>query len=298
MNVKSYIFALLILAGCNTSDDIPITRTNYMIEPGDLVVTNSGNKTVVLLDESGSYKSTLLDLAQAETPTAIGFNNDTKELLITIDSTADRVIGISAYNGTRNDFINDIANLTGALYGITQLAQGDVLISEGNTIERYSSTGDRVTTGTWPKTLMNTSNTIRALSDGSFLVCSSNVDMARVYNNAGTQTLSSGASGIATTTDLFGCTPLSDGRFAVAWNGTTDTIQIRASNLTTVAASFSNTTLLGNPRGIAEKANGNLVIVDQTNNHIVEITTTGTLVDTYGDAINTPIDIFVVPDFY
>lgn len=301
MKSISLFFALLFLSGCNTSSDSPVTYTTYLIEPGDLVVTNSGNKTVVLLNENGTYKTTLLDLAQAETPTGIAFNSTTKELLITVEGTADRVIGISAYNGTRSDFINDIANLTGTLNGITQLTQGDIVIAETNAIERYSSSGDRVTTGGWPKTggvIMTTLNQFTALSDGNFFACSSGTDQARIYSNTGAQVATSGVSGIAGTTDVFGCTVLANGSFAIAWNGTTDTIQIRASNLTTIDASYSNTTLLANPRGMAQKANGNIVIVDQTANHIVEITTAGALVDTYGDAINTPISIYVVPDFF
>lgn len=296
-----FFFSLLLFSGCNSSSDSPVTFTNYLIEPGDLVVTNSGNKTVVLLDENGTYKATLLDLAQAETPTGIAFNSTSKELLITVDGTADRVIGISAYNGTRSDFINDIANLSGTLYGITQLTQGDIVIAETSAIERYSSSGDRVTSGGWPKTggvIMTTLSQFTALSDGSFLACASGTDQARIYSNTGTQVATSGVSGIAGTTDMFGCTVLADGTFAVAWNGTTDTIQFRASNLTTVTASYTNSTLLANPRGIAQKANGNIVVVDQTANHIVEITTAGALVNTYGDAINTPISIFVVPDFF
>lgn len=289
---------LTILVGCNLKDESPVTYTTYLIEPGDLVVTNSGNKTVILLDEAGKYKATLLDLAQAETPTAIAFNTDTKELLVTVDSTADRVIGISAFNGTRADFINDIGNLTGILYGMTKLTQGDYLISEGNTIERYSATGVRVTTGAWPKTLMNTTTNLKALADGNFLACSTNVDLARIYNNAGTQVTTSTASGIASTTDLFSCIPLASGNFALAWNGTTDTIQIRGANLTTVVASYANATILTNPKGMAQKENGNILIVDQTANHIVEITEAGALVGTYGDAVNSPIDIFIVPDFY
>jgi hypothetical protein len=292
------ISLLVLLMGCNFSEKSPVTLTSYLIEPGDIIVTNSGNTTVVLLDSAGNYKDTLLDLAQAEVPMGIGFNSTTKEVLIAVNSTADRVIGISAYNGTRSDFINDIANLTGNLYGITQISQGDVLIVESNNIERYSSSGDRVTSGAWPKALQTTGSDIKGMSDGNFIHCSSGTDRAIVYTSAGITSLDSGASGIAGTTDLFGCIPLANGGFALAWNGTTDTIQIRASNLTTVNATFSNTTVLGNPRGIAQRENGNILIVDQSANHIVEITESGTLVNTFGQAISSPVQIFIVPDFY
>jgi hypothetical protein len=304
MKIFPAFFSLLFFVSCNLTGESPVTYTTYLIEPGDLVVTNGGtgsNKSVVLLDENGNYKATLLDLLASDSPMGISFNTSTKELIISVDSTADRVIAISVYSGATRDFINDIANLTGNLYGITQLPDGDFIIAETSTLERYSATGNRVTSGSWPKTggvIMTNLSELNALPDGNFLACSSGTDQARLYSNTGTQVSTSGASGIATTTDVFGCSSLADGTFAIGWNGTTDTIQIRASNLTTINASFSNTTVLGNPRGMAQKSNGNIVIVDQSNNHIVEITTAGVLVDTYGDALSIPVDIFVIPDFY
>ena len=300
LRLNIYLLTIILFGfSCKLKQEIPTLTTSYQISVGDIIITNSGNKSVLLLDSEGHFKATLLDLNQNETPTGIAYNSTTKEILITVDGTADRVIAISTYSLAKRDFINDIGNLTGTLYGITQLTQGDIIISEGNTIERYNSSGTRVTTGAWPKTLMTTSTTLRALTNGNFLSCSTGTDLARIYDNTATQVFTTAVSGIAGTTDLYGCAVLSDGTIAIAWNGTTDTVQIRSSNLATVLASYSNitTTVLSNPRGIAQALNGNILVVDNTANHIAEITTSGTLVRTFGDAINTPIDIFVVPSY-
>ncbi len=287
--------------GCIGSDSkAPITFTTYLVEPGDIVVTNSGNKTVMLLDSDGNFKATLLDVPQAETPMRLAWKDDTKEILVTIDSTADRVIGISALNGQANDFINDIGNLNGNLNGIVVLSDGTVRIGETNNVENYTGTGIRVTTGVWPKALQTTGADLSPLANGGFIHCSSGSDVVRTYiaNPAGTAHVATASSGIGGTTDAFGCIELSNGNIATVWNGTTDTVQIRSANLASVVATYSNTTALGNPRGIAQAANGNLLIVDNTANHIVEITTAGVFVRTLGEVVNNPVGILVVPDFY
>ncbi len=299
MSRLNLFILLCFAAGCLGSEKVPETFTdpvNYLIQPGDLVVSNSGNRDVVLLDSNGTFKATLLNLGISDTPKGIAFNQATKEILVAVDG-GDRVTGIAATDGAISDFINETTNLSGTLDGIAQLPGGDILIVETNAIERYSSSGVRITTGGWPRNHMTTNTQVTALSSGNYLVGSSGTDQARIYNNAGTQVFTTTSSGVAATTDIFGVIPLADGRNAIGWSGTTDTIQIRSADLATTAASFSNTTVLGNPKGMAQKPNGNLLIVDATANHIVEITLTGSLVDTYGEGINTPNHIFVVPDF-
>lgn len=300
-----YLFSLVTLFfffGCIQKQNTPETRSRYLINPGDIVVTNgglNGNKSVVLLDRNGGFKATLLDLLPAESPMGLAWKDDTREVLITVDSAADRVLGVSAYTGEVSDFINDIGFLTGNLYGIAVLQDGSVKINETNNVENYSAGGVREVAGAWPKALMTAGTDLNPHSAGGFIYCSSTSDQVRIYDDLGVQTATTVGSGIAATTDAFGCAELSDGTIAIAWNGTTDTIQIRSANLSTTVASFSNTTILGNPRGIAEARNGNLLVVDQTNNIIVEITKTGTLVRTFaGSHLSVPVDILVIPDYF
>ncbi len=299
MSRLNHLILLCFAAGCLASEKVPETftdTTDYLIQPGDLVVSNGGNRDVVLLDSNGVFKATLLNLGVSDTPKGIAFNQATQEILVAVDG-GDRIAGISVNDGTVTDFINETSNLSGTLDGITQLPGGDILIVETNAIERYTNTGARITAGGWPITHMTANTQVMTLSSGNYIVGSSTTDQARIYNNAGVQVSTTAGSGVASTTDIFGVIPLADGRNAIGWNGTTDTIQVRSANLTATEASFSNTNILGNPRGMAQKANGNLLILDATSNHIVEITLTGTLVDTYGEGINTPNHIFVVPEF-
>ncbi len=296
------LVTLLFISSCIEKQDSPVTYSKYLMSPGDLVVTNggiNGNKSVVLLDSNGNFKATLIDLLPAESPMGLAWKDDTREVLITVDSTADRVLGVSAYDGSVDDFINDIGNLTGTLYGIAVLADGTVKISETSNVENYSAGGVRIVAGAWPKALMTTGSNLNPHSAGGFVYCSSGTDQVRIYDAAGVQTATTTGSGIGGTTDTFGCFELSDGTVAVAWNGTTDTIQIRSSNLSTTVASFSNTSIMGNPRGIAEATNGNILIVDLTANHIVEITKAGSLVRTFaGSHLSSPVDILVIPDYF
>ena len=119
--------------------------------------------------------------------------------------------------------------------------------------------------------------------------------MVRTYNAAGTQVFTV-SSGIATTNDATGCLEMNDGNIAAVWSGTTDTVRIYSANLGSTVASFSDTSILSTPGAIAQRSNGNLLIVDRVLHYIVEITSSGTFVNVIGDGVlNTPEHILVVP---
>ena len=119
---------------------------------------------------------------------------------------------------TRNPLTN--TQLTGTMRGI--ILNGDLLISEGNTVERFTNGGTRITVGGWPKTLQTTGTNLISLSNGGFIHCSTGTGAVRAYDNAGTQTASA-VSGIAGTTQVQACDVGPNGEVAVAYFGTTDT---------------------------------------------------------------------------
>ena len=95
---------------------------------------------------------------------------------------------------------------------------------------------------------------------------------------------------------MFACYPLRDGRIVGAWNGTTDTISLWSSDYVTRANIYSDIAVLSNPRGIAQRSNGNILIAEATNNYIIEIDVSGNYIATLGGAIlNNPTSIFVMP---
>ena len=103
-------------------------------------------------------------------------------------------------------------------------------------------------------------------------------------------------SGIAGTTAAADCRVLTSGNIAVVWSGTTDTVRIYNSALSTTIASYSNLALLSTPGGIAQRTNGNLLVVDRVLNQIIEITEGGVFVNGLPRSVlSTPEFIEVVP---
>ena len=260
---------------------------------GDLIVSNGGSDVILVLNPDGTYKNIAFNVFN-NSETVFGISlSAAGELLVVVEG-ADRVVAIEPTSCGARTFTAD-ANLNGTLRGITQVSNGDVLVVETNNVERFNSAGLRITTGGWPRSLQTAGTGIRATSTGGFVHCSNTTDVVRTYDNAGTQ-ISTVSSGIAGTSDVMDCLAMSNGNIAAVFSGTTDTVRIYSSNLGSTVGSYSDISFLSTPGGIAQRANGNLLVVDRALHYIVEVTSTGTYVDIIGDGVlNTPEFILVVP---
>lgn len=290
---------LFLLLSCspqdagNSSSNSTTPTTANCIESGDILVSNSGSDAIVVFNPDGTYKSAPFHVSSAtENLYGMAWSSLTHEILIVVDG-VDRVEALNPVDCTTRTAIIDI-NLTGTLRGITQLTSGDILVSETNNIERFGSNGNRVTSG-WPLAAQSGTTGVSALANGGFVHCSTTTDVVRTYTNSGTQ-VATRASGIAGTTDAMDCFVMGNGYIATAWSGTSDTVSIYDANLAPVT-SYSNTAYLAAPGGLAQRANnGNLLVVDRIYNYVVEITTAGALVGTFGSGVlSTPEFILVVP---
>lgn len=273
------------------------------IVSGDIVVSSSGTRDVKVFDSSGVYKGTILDLdsTTGQAPYGLTYNFLTNEILVAVDSATSRLIkaiGITSLDV--RDFSASPA-FNNSLRGITMLTSGDLLvvISAGNRVEKISGiTGTQITAGAWPKSLQTGGTGIAARSAGTFAHCSSTLDVVRLYDATGTQTATA-ASGIAATTDVMDCKSDSVGNIYTSFNGTTDTIRKYSSDLGTTTWSYSNTVLMPNPFGIAVRANGNVLVLDQTHNYILEVAADGTSASIVGNdtdnMLSTPQFIMIVP---
>lgn len=301
-NLKSFVAmaTILLFSSCLKKEEIIGTYSHQtnIIKPGDIIVSNGNSDSLILLDATGEYKKTLYDVDNiSETISGIAYKPDTKEIIFTVTGAALRVGAVSIVDGSYRNFIINVS-LTTPLRGVAVMTDGNVLVTHAGIIQKFSTDGTRITAGAWPKTLMGTPQQISALPNGGFLNCSDTTDLVRTYDSAGVQTGTSAASGIAATTDVFACMRLSDGRIANAWNGTTDTISVWNSDFTGRVNIYADTSVLGNPRGIAQRANGNLLITDATNNYIVEIDIDGNFINKLGGSIlNGPTSIFVMPNY-
>lgn len=276
-----------------TTDPSTDTPAADCMISGDILVTNSGSSAVVLLDTDGNFKRVVYNVNNSEKIYGINWLSGNSEFIIAIDG-VDRVVAVSKTDCSSRDYIVD-SNLNGNLRGITQVSNGDILIVETDNIERFTSTGLRINSSGWPKALQTGGTQLSAIPAGGFVQCSLTADVVRTYNDAGTQ-LATKASGIAATTDGVGCIVMANGNIATAWSGTTDSVAIYNSSFTTTVATYSNLGVLAAPGGIAQRANGNLLVLDRTFNYIVELTSAGTFVNVIGDGVlSTPEFISVVP---
>jgi len=310
---KISLLILLMLTSC-VSDDPVETVTNpsggtttptpapdpstYSLQPGDLVVSSSSNDSLQLLDSDGNFKKLLYDVENTtNTIYGVGWKHDTNEVIFTVDG-SDRIMAVSVVDASVRTLISS-AFLNGSLRGVTQLTDGSILIVESNNIEKYTTDGVRNTEGgNWPKNLGTTPEQIFAKADGGFGICFRGSDELRLFDKDGTQTHSV-ASGIAATTDGYGCTELADGTIAGGWLGTTDTIKVYNPTLASEVSTYSDTGILIAPRGIDQAANGNLLVLDSSYHQIYEIDpVTGSFVRIIGGAtLSTPAQILVVPSY-
>lgn len=298
---------LLILSSCILTDESPVATSSNevnLIQSGDIVVTNLGNDSIILLDSDGSFKSILVD---SQTDATLIFNglaydrlND--QILYTHDSTTgalDSVKALSLFDGTVSTVISN-NNLTGVMPGLARLTGGELLVLEtASTAEKFLS--DNTRSGTpFLNTLTATVADITRLSTGGFVTCSSGTaNTVRTYNAAGAvQATATSALPLPTLGALASTSCLEDpsGRIVVAYSGATDAVRVYNSTMSTIAWTFTDTNVLTTPGKLAVRENGNILITDTGFHHIVEISSAGVLVGTIGGAVlSTPNNIVVVP---
>ena len=101
---------------------------------------------------------------------------------------------------------------------------------------------------------------------------------------------------LAGTTNAYGCVETHDGGIIGSWDGTTDSVVKYSSDLSTELWTYSDASYLSAPRGVAVRANGNILILDYTFSHIVELSPSGEYIRRIGaGAMYRPQYIHVIP---
>ena len=294
-----YLFLTWTLVSCGPSGNdkflkLPPAATENLSD--HILIASQLNQSVTLLKPDGSFlrEIAIFDGTTADTPFGIGILDD-ENIAISVDG-VDRIAKANLSSGSKTDFIFN-ANLTGTMGNLTRLINGDILVIETNNVERFTSSGTRIATGGWPLALQTGGSGIEKISAGGFVLCSTTADRIRTYTDAGVGISALTASGIGATTDASDCATAVDGRIAVLWNGTTDTVRIFTDQtLSVVDCNFVNSALLPNPLEIDFRPNGNALIADGTNNIIVEIDSDCNFVDHFSSlAVATPTGMKILP---
>ena len=297
---------LFLLSSCN-SNPVP-TRTEAVavataVERGDLVVTSFTNDSVVLFDPEGNFKKVLYQIPTAlDSIGGMAWLEDTSEILLSIEGTPDRIEAISAVTGLVRTFYNNSTFFTGTTLAVAQLRNsGDVIVSEGATIERFSNRGIRESYGAiWPTSVHANSSQLVSLSTGNWLSCSSTAGLRVLPDSTTALAMISTATGPVGATATFGCGELSNGKIAVAWKGAAaDHIYLYSPTLTGGTSIHSTVpSILVDPRGMAVGENDEIYVTDGTRNVVVEFDQLGNHVREFGNAfLQSPRNVLAIPAF-
>lgn len=291
------LLSLILLTSCN-EEAVPTTSTAESgITESDLVVVNTSSDSVVLLDSQGNFKKVLLQLStNLQIPYGVAWSENTSEIIVSIDGTPDELVAINAETGEKRSL--NVSGLNGTIRGVTIAENGDIIVIESNNLERYTIDGTRVTDG-WPVSVQTTAEAIYTTSEGNIILCSRGSDVVGVYDDDGALVAGTKASGIASTTDCYGAAELGNGDIAVAWSGTTDTVSIYSSDLSSDVNAYNSSDVISNPRGVTPKYDGTgFYVVDYTYSSIVEFENDGTYVQTIlPGTLSLPNQMISIPSF-
>lgn len=307
------LFVLILMActSCILTDESPIASTSdevNLIQKGDIVVTNSGNDSVVLLNDDGSFKATLVD---SQTDAAILYNaliydSLNKTIIYNFDHTTntfDAIRKLDAFEGESSTLLTN-GNLNSTMQGLARLTDGGLIVLKNTTlIEKFNSLGQRVTVN-FPLTFP-TANTVDVASmiNGQFMVCSSGTtNTVRTYTAAGvinvTPVITSAVPtpALAPASGASSCIQADDGTVYVVFPAT-PAVRAYNSTMTTTLWTYQDTNTLtaGQTSKITIRANGNLLIADRGYDHLVELTKDGAFVRTIGGVgLSDPLNIAVM----
>jgi hypothetical protein len=302
-------FTLLKLTSCIDGQDPDESSslidagsgTTYILE-GDLVVTNYSSDSAILLDSDGNFKDLLYNVENnQEQVVGVNWNAQTSEVILSINGYPDRIVGISAADGTQRTVVQT-NQLNGNTFGVAVSSAGEYWAIESHQIEKFDVSGNRINDGIFPTgTLFTNLAQINSTSSGGFVVCGYGGDQVATYDSLANQ-LNTTVSGIASTTNGYGCDGNSSGEVVASWDGTTDSVVIYNNSLDTVLATFSDTTIMPSPRGIEIKANGNILVTDISYHYIIELeydSSAGTLSfvrNIGGGLLNYPWQVIEIPE--
>jgi hypothetical protein len=301
LNKLITLFILTIsLSSCVTQEEAIATfsRDYALVNAGDLVVTNYSGDSAILLDSDGNFKKLLYNVENnREQVVGVNWNPLTKEIVLSINGSPDRIVAISPMDGSPRDAVVN-SQLNGNTFGVSVAADGSYLAIESHQIEKFTAVGSRVNDGTFPTgTLITSLAQINTKANGGFVLCGYGTDFVRTYDDDATQ-ISSTAATIAGATSPYGCDETPDGNILAAWEGSTDTIILYNSTLSSTLATFNDSTILNSPRGVEVKSNGNILVTDAGYHYLIELDSNLQYVRTIASGLlNYPWQVIEIPEY-
>jgi hypothetical protein len=169
----------MLSTSCLLKDESPLESTSAsvnVLQSGDIVVSNTRNDSIVLLDEAGDFKQVLADSPTDGTLILNGMTYDpaTRSVLFMNDLstvTLDAIRSIAVATGAVTTYLSN-SILNGTLPGLARLADGTlVVLQNGATAEKFDAAKNRVG-APFLGTLTANVAEVKPLSSGGFAVCS------------------------------------------------------------------------------------------------------------------------------
>lgn len=293
IKLKNLCLALItatFFSSCITDEAKELNTGDYLnIASGDILVLSNSTRSVVQLSSNGQYKDTLFVAPVGSTMKTLTWDPFGKNVLVGyVYSSAVRIMKIAPISKNYSEFSSS-SSLTTSLSTMIP-GEGDFIYTTTSAIARkLSAQGVYKTGGGFPFNpgLGGTVSQLGLMSASRFIVCSTTSPFLKIFHNTTTEAISTAGLSTATgTTQATGCAQLGNGNIAVAWSGTTDTVSIyNPSDFSTALYTYTDTSILGSPKWLAVKSNGNLLALDSVSNLIVELNTTGEFVQTIGEGL-------------
>ncbi len=305
-----YFSFIALLASCGR-ESVPsfaalgFSRAKILVANAD--ATAPLNYTVTMYDEDGTYLGIIFDYtSSAGQPRGIAII-DPLNFLVSLEN-FDHIDKLNIFGQRTSGFAAD-TQLSGNLMDILSLPNGDFLIIEGNTIERFLANGQRYTTGATPyinttigACVLSVPRSMVLLANGQLAVTNTTNDRVNVYDvSTGTATCTSFNNTMGAV-DPLPITKDSDGNVYVGMSLAATSTILRY-NSTVVGAGTTiwstNTAILSTPTAIAALPDNSLLIASDGTDAIIKISNSGSVINpTFIKNANTGavLDIAVIPD--
>ncbi len=311
-----FSFAALVSCGDKTFLEDAVSVAKVYIESGDILILSGGSVArtatpfplhqIHAYASDGRYKGLINSANSTSFLMGMAFDLTGLNLIFTVDG-SDRVDQVNIYDqNSPTNYILD-SNLTGAtLRAVAVLSDGGTVVAESTTsIEKYDSSGVRVTTN-FPITVTANVMKVRSISGGRFVIVNTGGnDSPSIRNNNGTS-IGTVTMGLACGTN---CDPsdileLPDGRFIISYQiAASQSLELYSSTFVRVGTLFLDTSVLQGISAMTLLDDGTILACSTTFNLCEKLLISGNTATRVGTTpfiddvgkIRQPTDVVVVP---
>ncbi len=262
--------------------------------PGNIVIISGGTAAlgttpfplhhIVLYTAEGSYIKTLYTAKNADRLWGGDVSPLERSFSFVVEG-IDRVDSVDIDTTTVTNSILDPQLSGNTMRTLTYLRDGSMIIAESPTVlEKYNSSGIRVTTG-FPLTIPTAIRSVRRISGDRFIVTTTgNPDNPRVYSSSGVLLASfANTAGCNTNCDPYEVVELPDGRFVASMQiAAKQSLELFESDFSYIGVLYRDLAVLPSPGSMDVLDNGDLIVCTLVLNACEQLRIDGNLAERVG----------------